>query len=41
MGKHVGIKKGFNVFEFRYYQRRVIDAWVKLRRRIKARLNHG
>jgi hypothetical protein len=41
MGKHVGIRKRYTVFEYRYYQRRVIAMWIKARRFLKARLNHG
>jgi hypothetical protein len=41
MGKHLGVRKKMTVFEYRYYQRRVIALWIRLRRRIKARLNHG
>jgi hypothetical protein len=41
MGKHLAKPKKFTIFEFRYYQRRVVATWVKLRRLIKARLNHG
>jgi hypothetical protein len=41
MGKHLAHRKGLTVFEYRYYQRRVLALWIKLRRLIKARLNHG
>lgn len=41
MGKHLARRKKLTVFEFRYYQRRAVAAWVKFRRLIRARLNHG
>jgi hypothetical protein len=41
MGKHVGIRKRTTIFEYRYYYRRVMAAWIKIRRLIRARLNHG
>ena len=41
MGKHLAVRKKFTIFEFRYHQRRAVAAWVKLRRLIRARLNHG
>ena len=41
MGKHLGVKKKLTVFEYRYYQRRVIAMWIKAKRLIKARLKRG
>jgi hypothetical protein len=41
MGKHSAVTKRFTIFEYRYYQRRVVAMWIKIRRLIKARLNHG
>jgi hypothetical protein len=41
MGKHLPVRNKLTVFEYRYYQRRVLALWVKVRRLIKARLNHG
>jgi hypothetical protein len=41
MGKHLPVRKKLTIFEYRYYQRRVLALWVKVRRLIKARLNHG
>ena len=41
MGKHLGVKKKLTVFEYRYYQRRVIAMWIKAKRLVKARLNRG
>jgi hypothetical protein len=41
MGKHLAVRKKLTVFDLRYYQRRVIALWIKARRQIKARLNHG
>lgn len=41
MGKHSAATKRFTIFEYRYYQRRVVAMWIKIRRLIKARLNHG
>jgi hypothetical protein len=41
MGKHLAVRKKLTVFDLRYYQRRVIALWIKVRRQVKARLNHG
>jgi hypothetical protein len=41
MGKHLAVRKKLTIFEYRYYQRRVLAVWVKAKRLIKARLNHG
>jgi hypothetical protein len=41
MAKHLGVRRRWNVFEYRYHQRRLIAVWIKIRRLIKARLNHG
>ena len=41
MGKHLAKRKKLTVFEIRYYQRRAVAVWVKLRRLIRSRLNHG
>jgi hypothetical protein len=41
MGKHLAARKKLTVFDLRYYQRRVIAGWIKAKRLIKARLNHG
>jgi hypothetical protein len=41
MGKHSAVTKRFTVFEYRYYQRRAVAVWIKLRRAVKARLNRG
>jgi hypothetical protein len=41
MGKHLAIRKKLTVFDLRYYQRRVLALWIKAKRVVKARLNHG
>jgi hypothetical protein len=41
MGKHSAVTKRFTVFEYRYYHRRAVAVWIKLRRLVKARLNRG
>jgi hypothetical protein len=41
MGKHSAVTKRFTVFEYRYYYRRAVAVWIKLRRLVKARLNRG
>jgi hypothetical protein len=41
MAKHLAVTRRWTVFEYRYYQRRVIAVWVRIRRLVKARLNHG
>ena len=41
MGKHLAVRKKLTIFEYRYYQRKVLAMWIKAKRLIKARLNHG
>ena len=41
MGKHAKTRKGFTVFEFRYYKRKAVAVWIKVRRLVHARLNNG
>jgi hypothetical protein len=41
MAKHRGVRARRTIFEYRYYQRRLVAMWIKARRFIKARLNHG
>ena len=41
MGKHLAVRKKLTIFEYRYYHRRVLAVWIKAKRLIKARLNHG
>ena len=40
MGKHVGVRRRTTIFEYRYYYRRAMAVWIKLKRRIRAKLNH-
>jgi hypothetical protein len=40
MGRHLAIRKKLTVFEYRYYYRKALAVWIKIRRLIKARLNH-
>jgi hypothetical protein len=41
MGAHLPVRKKMTVFEYRYYQRRVIALWIHARRRLKAVLKRG
>jgi hypothetical protein len=41
MGKHLPVRRGLTVFEYRYYYRKLLAVWIKTKRRIKARLNRG
>lgn len=41
MGKHAKVRRGFTAFEYRYYKRKVLAVWIKLRRLVHARLNNG
>jgi hypothetical protein len=41
MGRHLAVRKKVTVFEYRYYQRRIMAVWIKAKRMIKARLNRG
>jgi len=40
MARHLAVRKKMTIFDYRYYYRRAMAVWIKLKRRIRAKLNH-